>query len=292
MKKYLIFIYFIFFVSAFAQEETGFKFAFFTDVHMQPEKNAPEGFKKAIDKANELDLDFVILGGDNIRDGLGQDFERTELQYNLLDSMLKFFNMPVYLTMGNHDVFGLYGKNGIDESHPYYGKKYFEKRIGARYYSFDHKNFHFVVLDGIGFKKHEKKYYGYVDDEQIKWLKSDLEKAGKNKPVIVSIHIPLVTVFGQVLGGSLNPNDSSYAIANSGKVIEIFREYNVKLVLQGHLHYIEDIFIYGTRYLTGGAVCGKSWSGSNMNIEEGFMLISVEGESVKWDYIDYGWEVN
>lgn len=292
MKKYFVFIFLILSVSAFGQQDSIFKFAFFTDIHLQPEKNAPTGFRKAIDSVNNLGADFVIFGGDNIRDALGQDYERTELQFNLLDSMLKFFNMPVYITMGNHDIFGLYENSGVNEEHPDFGKKYFEKRIGERYYSFDHKNYHFVILDGIGFKKHSRKYYGYIDEEQIEWLKSDLEKTGKDKPVIASIHIPLMTVFGQVIGGSLNPNDSGYAIVNSGKVIEIFREYNVKLVLQGHLHYNEDIFVYGTHYLTSGAICGKWWSGSNMNIEEGFTLITVDGESVKWDYIDYGWEVN
>ena len=291
MKKYIILLILILPVSAFCRQDSSFRFAFFTDIHLQPEKNAPEGFRKAIDSVNNLGVDFVILGGDNIRDALGQNYERTELQFNLLDSMLKFFNMPVYITMGNHEIFGLYESSGIDLSHPDYAKKMFERKIGKRYYSFDRNNYHFIILDGMGLKKHQRKYYGYIDDEQIEWLKADLEQTGKSKPVIASVHIPLVTIFSQVIGGSLNPNDSSYAVVNSGKVVEIFREYNVKLVLQGHLHYIEDIYVYGTRYLTGGAVCGKWWNGSNMNIEEGFMLITVDGESVNWDYIDYGWEV-
>lgn len=40
-----------------------FSFAFITDIHLQPERNAVEGFLKAIDTINDLNPDFVITGG-------------------------------------------------------------------------------------------------------------------------------------------------------------------------------------------------------------------------------------
>ena len=61
------------------QEETAskehFTFAFLTDIHLQPELRATEGFKKAIAKVNELNPDFVITGGDLIMDALGVPFK-------------------------------------------------------------------------------------------------------------------------------------------------------------------------------------------------------------------------
>ena len=52
------------------------------------------------------------------------------------------FNMPVYNTLGNHEIFGIYKESGVSSDHPEYGEKMFEKRIGESYYSFDH-------MDGI-----------------------------------------------------------------------------------------------------------------------------------------------
>ncbi|MCK5221856.1 MAG: glycogen/starch synthase, partial [Candidatus Aminicenantes bacterium] len=40
-------------------ENGTFSFVFMTDVHLRPEKNAPEGFKKAIEKINSLQPDII-----------------------------------------------------------------------------------------------------------------------------------------------------------------------------------------------------------------------------------------
>jgi predicted MPP superfamily phosphohydrolase len=287
MKKLLLVLVFLLPVLTFAQSP--YRFVFITDMHLQPERNAPQGFQKAIDKINELNPDFVLTGGDNIMDALGVDKDRMNLQFNLLDSMLKFFKMPVYTTMGNHDVFGIYPKSGIEQTDPEYGKVVYENKFAKRYYSFDHKGVHYLILDGISINEEKRKYYGRVDSEQMEWIKSDLSGVDKKTPIVVSIHIPLMTVFGQIIQSATTANDSSYVIANGKEVIELFKDYNLKLVLQGHLHFYEEISLYGATFVTVGALSGKWWQGPNMDIEEGFLLVDFDGKNFSYEYIDYGW---
>ena len=120
-----------------------------TDIHLKPELRAPEGFQMAIDKVNELNPDFVITGGDLVDDALKASYGRADTLYKLYKEMTKGFNMPVYNTMGNHEIYGYSCNREVDPEHPEYGEKMFEKRIGKRYYSFDHKGWHFMILDGI-----------------------------------------------------------------------------------------------------------------------------------------------
>ena len=109
------------------------------DMHIQPEKSGVAGFSKAIKKANELKPAFVITGGDLIMDALGVSYERADLLYSLYSDTVKEITVPVYNTLGNHELFGLYYHSGVDPSHPEYGKKMYLQRIGERYYSFDHR---------------------------------------------------------------------------------------------------------------------------------------------------------
>lgn len=203
------------------QCEPEFTFAFMTDIHVQPESDAINGFKAAISKVNELNPDFVITGGDLIMDALGQNFDRADSLYNIYDSLQSLFNMPVYNTMGNHEVFGLYEKSGINPINPYYGKKLFEQRIGKRYYSFDKENWHFIVLDVIGFTP-ERTYIGFVDSVQMEWIKKDLAKLDSNTNIVVSGHIPFVTTFLQYYYDPLDANGPGLVVTNGPEVLELF----------------------------------------------------------------------
>jgi 3',5'-cyclic AMP phosphodiesterase CpdA len=270
--------------------QNGFSFVYATDVHIMPERNATQGFLQAIDTINKLAPDFVLTGGDNIMDALGQTYSRSDSLYNLWQKTVTNLKMPVYHTIGNHEVFGLYEKSGIDPSHEEYGKKLYENRLAKRYYSFDHKNWHFIVLDGIGFTE-DRQYYGYIDSVQIEWLKQDLEKTGKETPVIVSTHIPLLSVGAQV---QIGPNEGlgrGSVVTNADVVRKILEQYNVKLVLQGHLHILEEIMYNDICYVTAGAVSSNWWNGPRNGMEEGFVKVDISGNDFKWEYVDFGWEV-
>ena len=222
-------------------------------------------------------------------DALGQTYGRSDSLYNLYEKTIKLLNMPVYHTMGNHEVFGLYERSGIDPSHDEYGKKLYENRLAKRYYSFDFNNWHFIVLDGIGFTE-DRRYYGLVDSVQLEWLKHDLELAG-SKPVAVSTHIPLLSVGAQIMKGPNEAFEKGSVITNAHEVMEILEQYNVKMVLQGHLHFLEDIYYNGIHYITGGAVSSQWWQGPRYGMEEGFLKIDVSGEEFNWKYVDFGWQV-
>jgi len=270
--------------------EPEFSFVFMCDIHLQPEKLAVEGFKKAIEKVNGLKPDFVITGGDLVMDTLETEFDRADMLYDLYLENSKQFKMPVHNALGNHEIFGLYEKSGVDSAHPEYGKKMFEKRIGKTYYSFDFKGWHFMILDSV-VEVDRERYMGKIKDEQLKWIKDDLEKTGKHTPIVLGTHIPFITSMTQVYGGPLEANNDYIVIVNSKEVLELFHDHNLKLVLQGHLHFLEAIYVRGIQFITAGAVSGKWWKGPNKETEEGFLLVKVKGDEFGWEYIDYGWEV-
>lgn len=271
-------------------EEKSFSFAFMTDIHLQPELNATEGFRAAITEVNALKPDFVITGGDLIMDALGVSYGRADSLFALYEEVSKDFNMPVYNTLGNHEVFGIYEKSGINPDHPEYRYGMYEKRLGETYYSFDHKGWHFMILNSV-IETEDRHYIGMIDEEQMEWIKSDLLELDPETPIVISTHIPFITVYTQILYGEYAPEYHGLVVENAREVLDMFTDYKLKIVLQGHLHYLEDIEVYGTHFITVGAVSGRWWQGANHDVEEGFLMVSVHGDDFCREYVDYAWEV-
>jgi len=270
-----------------------FTFAFLTDIHLQPERGAIDGFRMAIDCVNTLNPDFIITGGDMIMDAMAATFERADSLFNLYIRMVYEFEMPVYNTIGNHELFGIHDNSGIDPAHPEYGKKMYENRLGQRYFSFDHKGWHFMILDGVEQGKGEwGNYIGLVDSAQLEWIRKDLSTVDASTPIVLSTHIPLVTAMPQILNGPLHRDIYSSVVVNSRDVLLPFVNHNLKLILQGHLHIVEEINIARkTSFIIGGAVCAKWWNTpEDSNVQEGFVLVKVKDRDFSWEYIDYGWE--
>jgi len=273
-----------------SEDQVRFSFAFLTDIHVQPEKDADLGFLQVIDTVNMINPDFVIAGGDQIMDALGQTESRADSLYNLYIELSGLLNMPVYNTIGNRELFGIYEQSGVDPSHSLYGERMYEERIGERYYAFDHKNWRFYILDSVDEREDRQGYVGVVDNEQLAWLEDDLENVDPETPIVVSIHVPVITLQTQFLKQGTQAKSDVMVIDNSTEVLSAFRDHNLKLVLQGHLHMLEDIYTGGVHFITGGAISGAWWNGPRGDTEEGFLMIHVEGDKFEWEYIDYGWE--
>jgi len=279
-------------VFAQSKKDTGsFQFAFLTDIHIKPESGAPKAFSIAIDSVNRLNPDFVLTGGDLVFDVMRGNQKRSDSLFNLYKKLSADFKMPVYNCIGNHELFGIYEESDVDSTHPDYKWGMYERHLGKSWYSFTHKGWKFFVLNSIDVNN-KKEYRGVIGQEQMKWIKEELAKTDTSMPIVITVHIPLMSTFHQFYPPSGNGRSpEGIFISNRKEVFEAFSKHNLRLILQGHLHWQEDIQVFGkTRIITGGAVSGFSWKGKRYT-EEGFMLFSIQGENVTWRYVDYGWEV-
>lgn len=146
-----------------------------------------------------------------------------------------------------------------------------------------------MILDDIGVTD-ERRYIGEIDSVQLNWIKSDLENTPAETPIAISLHIPLISVMQQVNEGGTAALSPSAVVANSNQVIDLFEHHNLKLVLQGHLHIVEEIIYKDVHYITGGAVSGRWWRGARDGFAEGFVVVHVDGDDFDWHYQTYGWQ--
>ncbi|MEI7651953.1 MAG: metallophosphoesterase [Verrucomicrobiota bacterium] len=272
-----------------------FDFAYLTDIHVQPELGAAEGFRQCLDQVNLLKTpaDFVLTGGDLIMDALDVGMNRVRQQFEIFDECMKRLSLPVHHTIGNHDVVGWSAKSVVQPDDHDYGKKLFADRYGRgrTYRSFDHKGWHFIILDSIGQNQETRDYQGWIDDAQLDWLKKDLAATGRSKPIIMVSHIPFYTTWHQVLGGPTAKLDGKAIVGNLHTFRKLFDDYNIQLVLSGHGHVVERIEIGKVTYLQGGAVCGMWWKGPVFGKPEGFGTITCRRDGTwNWQYRDYGWK--
>ncbi|WP_263368166.1 metallophosphoesterase family protein [Edaphobacter bradus] len=276
--------------AAAAETEEPFSFLFITDAHLQPELNGVVGTDMAMKKARTFKADFAINGGDHVFDSLGVPKQRALSLFDLYEKTEQDLGLKVHHTIGNHDVLGIYASSGVPATDPLYGKKLFEERFGKLYYSFDHKGHHFVVLDSIGITP-DHAYEGRVDDAQLQWLAADLAALPAGTPIIVSVHIPLVSAFASyVPEQSTSSAHHSLTVANANQVLDLFAGHNVLGVLQGHTHINELVEWKGVPYITSGAVCGNWWKGARMGTPEGFTVATVANGRLTTRYETYGFK--
>lgn len=261
-----------------------FSFAFLTDVHVNgnSQTRSLEGFSQAIRSAEAKGVDFILTGGDNVDvDGMKGDQREAATQlYRGYKATAERSTVPFYYTIGNHDR---YWGAGADNGN--YGEWLFESFFGKTYYSFEHKGWLFIVLNSTQIC--DGTYC--VDDEQREWLANLLAKTPPRQPIVVSTHVPFLSLYYPVLEGRYTATDT---FANQKQIFDMFGNHNLKLVLQGHQHLYEEIKVKGVQFITAGAVSANWWSGPFHGTEEGYLKVDVDGEHFTWEYIDYGWEVS
>jgi 3',5'-cyclic-AMP phosphodiesterase len=265
-----------------------FDFVFFTDTHIQPELDAAHGCDMCFHKIASTNPEFVIMGGDHVYDAFGVNRARAGMVYDLYKRTEQLLRIPLHNTIGNHDVFGVLTKSGVAPTDPAYGKKMYQDHMGQTFYSFDHKGYHFVVLDSIQ-PTHDRLWEARVDEDQLHWLRDDLRRLPVRSPVIAVIHCPLVTAFAtyaQVVTADRKYN--TLTVTNAPEVLEVFEDANVLAVLQGHTHINEAVTYKNTQYITIGAVCGNWWHGPRLGTPEGFTVVSLREGKINTRYETYG----
>jgi 3',5'-cyclic AMP phosphodiesterase CpdA len=259
------------------EEEKGFSFAFLTDVHLNKgSNNCFEGLQQAIDHAKQNEADFILTGGDNCDiDVLKDDTQSAHELYRRFSELTENSVLPIYPALGNHDRFF-----GVEKDDPLYNEGLFEHYMKQKsHYSFDHKGWHFVVLNTAN---------SVVDTEQKAWLKSDIAQTLPGTPTVLVVHVPFLTVYYPALQGRYTSADT---FSNFKEIWDLFKGRNLKLVLQGHQHIYEEINVLNTQFITAGAVSANWWGGPYYGTQEGYLKVNVDAQNnISWEYIDYGWE--
>lgn len=70
----------------------------------------------------------------------------------------------------------------------------------------------------------------------------------------------------------------------------MFEGRDLRLVLQGHLHVVDQAQVKGIKFVTGGAVSGSWWGGPFRGFPEGFVVVDIRGDAIDYRYETYGWE--
>jgi predicted phosphodiesterase len=257
-------------------QEPSFRFAFMTDIHLNMgPNNCFEGLEKAIEHAKANEAAFIITGGDNVDvDYLKDNNETAHELYKRLTEIKNQSGIDFHTTIGNHDRFW-----DVPADDPLYNRGLYEKYLGKTYYSFSHKGWHFIILDTSSSR---------VDDEQKAWLTELLASLDSTTPIVVSTHVPFLSVYYPVLYGEYTSRDT---FGNFKEILDLFEGKNLKLVLQGHMHLYEEIKVKGIQFITAGAVSASWWGGSYYGTEEGYLMVEINGNDFSWEYVDYGWEV-
>jgi len=185
--------------------EQTIRFGITTDMHKDLIPDADERLQTFIDASKKQKADFIIDLGD-----FCFPLKKNQSFVNIWRSS----GLPTYNAIGNHDM----DKSTKEEFLS------FVRETHGRYYSFDVKNFHFVVLDPnnlfYGGKYHPYKnanFYrsakqrAFIDPEQMEWLKKDL--AGTKLRTIVFSHQSL---------------ENPAACRNQDIIRKIFEEENKK----------------------------------------------------------------
>ena len=289
----------------------GFRFVHLTDIHVQPELGAGEGFARCLRAVESLDPkpDFILTGGDLIYDA-SADAARGNMLFELYKRVIADnTGIPVHHCIGNHDVFGWSAEDTVEPDHPQYGKQMVREQLGLEktYYAFDHKGWRVYVLDSIQpgedtppGRDRPFQYQGGIDPEQRAWLEADLAQKDPATPAIVVTHIPILTVTAfnnspRASASGMHLVSSSSMCKDSPALVKLFAKHNVRLALSGHIHEIDRINIAGVTFICGGAVCGGWWKGPNEDgvekVEEGFGIVDMSADgAIDYSYFDYGWE--
>ncbi len=275
--------------------KAGFHFLHLTDMHVRRKRKGHEGYARCVEAVNRLKPapDLILMGGDMVFDGNYTAKEEYMDQLDLYTSVSARLKVPYYHCIGNHDVLGWHPRRKVEATDPDLGKKMIMERLGMpkSYYSFNHKGWHFVVMDSIHPVSTDSgpSYAGKFGEEQLDWLRHDLG-AHAGMPVVVMTHIAAFCHIGQQEGNPDAKAMSHMVVADNKAFRHILERYRVKAVLQGHSHVPEDYSYNGIWYITSQSVSAAWWGGNWKGFEPGYTVFSVKGDNLSWERRTFPWE--
>ena len=172
--------------------------------------------RKAVAAVNSMQRqpDFVMFTGDLTHTTDDPKERRARMaQFKEIVGALKV--KDVRFMPGEHDA-------SLDN-----GKAFIEF-FGQTHYTFDHKGVHFIVIDNVSDPT------AAIGEEQLQWLKTDLERQPKDARIVVFTHRPLFDLYPQW----------DWATKDGASAIELLQTRDNVTVFYGHIHQ-ENHFMTG-----------------------------------------------
>jgi Icc protein len=276
------------------------RIAHITDIHVQPELGAGEGFAQCMQhiRAQSDPADLMINTGDCVMDCMAHDLDRTTVVWDLWQNTLsQGWTLPIHHVLGNHDVWGWSKKaSNSTGNESGWGKATALQRLGMKgpYYSFDQAGWHFVALDTV--QPFEDGYKAGIDDAQFRWLQDDLKSTDSKMPVLIYSHIPILSAAAILKEGIATKDNFTIPggkmVLNNMEMKDLLKQHpKVKLCISGHIHLRDQITYMGVNYLCNGAVCGDYWKGNSKGeCDPGYTMINLfEDGSFSYEYVSFGW---
>jgi 3',5'-cyclic AMP phosphodiesterase CpdA len=164
--------------------------------------------KKAVAAVNGLSRqpDFVMFTGDLTHTTDDPKERRKRLaEFKEIVAALKV--KDVHFMPGEHDA-------SLDNG------KAFKEFFGPTHYTFDHKGVHFIVVDNVSDPT------AAIGDEQLRWLKADLDAQPKGARIVVFTHRPLFDLYPQW----------DWATRDGEQAIALLQTHDNVTVFYGHIH--------------------------------------------------------
>jgi Icc protein len=167
--------------------------------------------QKAVNKINAVHTapDFLIHTGDLTHGSKPAEFDT-------MDQVLLATKRQIFYVPGEHDT-------SVDDGKLYL-ERYGKGSAGNGYYSFDHKGVHFVGLVNVV----QQEGMGHLGDDQLAWLKKDVDRLGSSTPVVLFAHIPLWAVYP----------DWGWSTSDSEQALSLLKRFGSLTVLNGHIHQV------------------------------------------------------
>lgn len=281
--------------STFSSSKERFSFLHLTDMHVRRKRQGHKGYTACIRAVNthEKEAEFALMGGDLAFDGnytpKAEFIDQVQLYKEISDQL----KIPYYNSIGNHDVLGWSSRRKVPANDPDLGKKLIMDMLGMEksYYSFNHKGWHFVVLDSIYpvMQDHGPTYKARFGEGQLEWLRFDLGKH-YGMPTVCMTHIAAFCHLGQMNGDPEYNAIGHMVVEDTVEFRHIIERHHVKAVLQGHSHVPEDFCYNGVWYITSQSVSAAWWGGNWKGYEPGYTVFTAEGESLAWERRTFPWE--
>jgi len=173
---------------------------FYPDPASLTDTTEVEDLREVIKDINLINPEFVLFTGDLVNEGEMEDFENRRV-YTKAQKLLEEFEVPVYLTSGNHDI------GGWDSSPPpqgtarhnwwnFFGWNWLQNPPPAdpyytQNYSFDYGPIHFIGMEAyLNYDSYMQNIYGdeSFTDMQMQWLENDLILASGSESQVLFYH--------------------------------------------------------------------------------------------------------